>query len=163
MIASGVRREHGFARDPDASCIGTSLGAQEEIPLYSQSSVPSKLFLTGGCAGDGRCRRERRHLPHLRASRGRRGTPGRVWRRRGARRAAPEGRKVVPSKNRPRIASLGDEIDAPPESISAVLAAEGRPERVSRAWQKDSSARATQPELWPKCVTHFQQNTGRLG
>ena len=92
LIASGVRREHGFARDPDASCIGTSLGAQEEIPLYFQSSVASKLFLTGGCAGDGRCRRERRRLPRLRASRGRRGTPGRVWRRRGARRAALEGR-----------------------------------------------------------------------
>jgi hypothetical protein len=34
---------------------------------------------------------------------------------------------------------------------------------VSRAWQKGSSARATQPELWPNCITQQHQNTGRRG
>ena len=37
----------------------------------------------------------------------------------------------------------------------------GRLDGVSRAWQKDSSARATQPELWPNCITRTAaaQNT----
>ena len=127
----GLRSRQGSMEPP--SSMRTRVDA---FRGFGQSRVPP-----------GRSRRDRRRLPRLRASQSRRGTPGRVWRRRGARRAAPEGQKVVPSKNRPRIASLGDEIDAPPESISAVLAVEGRLDGVSRAWQKGSSARATQPEL----------------
>ena len=143
----GLRSRQGSMEPP--SSMRTRVDA---FRGFGQSRVPPS-----------RSRRDRRRLPRLRASRGRRGTPGRVWRRRGARRAALEGQKVVPSKNRPRIASLSSDIDAPPESISAVLAAEGRPERVSRAWQKGSSARATQPELWPNCITQQHQNTGRRG
>ena len=127
----GLRSRQGSMEPP--SSMRTRVDA---FRGFGQSRVPP-----------GRSRRERRRLLRLRASRCCRGTPIRVWRRRRARRAAPGGRKVVPSKNRPRIASLGDEIDAPPELISAVLTAEGRPDGVSRAWQKGSSARATQPEL----------------
>ena len=74
----GLRSRQGSMEPP--SSMRTRVDA---FRGFGQSRVPP-----------GRSRRDRRRLPRLRASRSRRGTPGRVWRRRGARRAALEGRKV---------------------------------------------------------------------